>query len=73
MSRDDCLSDKKYQIKINTMKCVLVGDNTAGKTSLILTQVTDEDLHDYFGTSIKVDGTNVDLHLWDTVEYNNYD
>ena len=55
------------------MKCVLVGDNTAGKTSLILTQVTDEDLHDYFGTSIKVDGTNVDLHLWDTVEYNNYD
>ena len=70
------------------MKCVLVGDNTVGKTSLILAQVTGEDLHEYIpsiyqrpnhhhheepDTSVEVDGRNVGLHLWDTVEYNDYD
>ena len=66
------------------MKCVLVGDNTSGKTSLILTQVTGEGRpryvptvyqrdHEEPDTSVKVDGTIVDLHLWDTVEQDEYD
>ena len=68
------------------MKCVLVGDQTVGKTSLILAQVTGKNRHEYIptiyerpnhqepDTSIEVDGRNVDLYLWDTVnDYHDYD
>ena len=68
------------------MKCVLVGDRTAGKTSLIQTQVTGEDRQQHVPlryqhplhhclehTSIEVDDTNVDLNIWDTVEQEAYD
>uniref|UniRef100_A0A8C6KEK8 Uncharacterized protein n=1 Tax=Nothobranchius furzeri TaxID=105023 RepID=A0A8C6KEK8_NOTFU len=65
---------------IQTIKCVLVGDEEVGKTFLVIsyrTNVFKEKYHsapfDNYNGQINVDGHDVNLLLWDTAGHDGYE
>ncbi|XP_052768528.1 ras-related C3 botulinum toxin substrate 1-like [Mya arenaria] len=65
---------------MKSLKCVAVGDGSVGKTCLLKTFVDNSFPHDYVPTVfdndkavIAVDGSNYELHLWDTAGQEAYD
>ena len=63
-----------------TIKLLIVGDSTVGKTNFIYKFTDDKFKENYFAstgidlktTSIKIDGKNIKLHLWDTAGQEKY-
>ncbi|CAG2173233.1 unnamed protein product, partial [Oppiella nova] len=67
---------------MNAIKCVLVGNGTVGKTSLLECYTTDKLLDDlcwrayiceHYSANVMVDGESVNLDLWDTAGQEDYD
>ena len=63
-----------------TIKLLIVGDSTVGKTNFIYKFTDDKFKENYFAStgidlktsSIKIDGKNIKLHLWDTAGQEKY-
>ena len=63
-----------------TIKLLIVGDSTVGKTNFICKFTEDKFKENYFAstgidlktTSIKIDGKNIKLYLWDTAGQEKY-
>eukprot|EP01101_Sappina_pedata_P012358 TRINITY_DN846_c0_g3_i1.p1 TRINITY_DN846_c0_g3~~TRINITY_DN846_c0_g3_i1.p1 ORF type:complete len:215 (+),score=31.68 TRINITY_DN846_c0_g3_i1:52-696(+) len=76
------LTQKSSARKMATqkVKCVLVGDGAVGKTCMLIAYTENRfpvgyvpNIYDIFTIGVKVDGNHIDLSLWDTsayVEYN---
>jgi small GTP-binding protein len=65
---------------VKALKCVVVGDGAAGKTSLLVRYTTDKFLYDYSPTVFDnysalsmIDSTPYSLSLWDTAGQEEYD
>ena len=64
------------------IKCIVVGDNSVGKTCLLITYTTNEFPHDYVSNftavnyhdfHVVVNGKQIELNLWDTAGQPEYD
>ena len=62
------------------IKCVVVGDGTVGKTCMLSSYICDRFPTEYIPTvlnhnslEIMMDGTNINLNLWDSAGQEDYD
>lgn len=67
-------------IKMQSVKCVVVGDSAVGKTYLLFTYIKKifpkeyiPAFYDTYSTHVSVDGQTVSLNLWDTAGSKDYD